>query len=277
MRISEAPVVETPTSPHELRRETAVAIEAARNALAFAAEHQRDAALTVKGDRDVVTTADVEVEDAVRAMVAEALGHRVVGEERGGDAGARGSPYWLVDPICGTRNFASGIPLYCTNLALVENGVVASAVVGDASTGSVCVAERGRGAWVAEGDRLRRLTTSDDSATVVIEDSRAAGPRREQAAQLVGSAVRADRWDLRALSTTLALAYVAAGRVAAYVLCWTSAVHAAAGSLVAAEAGATVSDLDGRPWTIASDSIVAAATEGLHRELLDLAAGAPSA
>ena len=37
-----------------------------------------------------------------------------------------GSPYWLVDPICGTRNFASGIPLYCVNLALVEDHHVAA-------------------------------------------------------------------------------------------------------------------------------------------------------
>jgi fructose-1,6-bisphosphatase/inositol monophosphatase family enzyme len=267
-------MAEAPTSSHELRHATAVAIDAARNALAFTAEHQRDAALSSKGDRDVVTTADVAVEDAVRAMVAEALGHGVVGEERGGDAGAGPAPYWLVDPICGTRNFASGIPLYCTNLALVEDGVVTSAVVGDASTGGVFAAERGRGAWVVDGDRLQRLTPSADSATVVIEDSHAAGTRREHAAEFVASAVRADRWDLRALSTTLALPYVAAGRVAAYVLWWTSAVHAAAGTLVAAEAGAFVSDLNGRPWTIASDSIVAAATQTLHRELLDLAAAA---
>ncbi|TML36415.1 MAG: hypothetical protein E6G25_10870 [Actinobacteria bacterium] len=39
------------------------------------------------------------------------------------------SSYWLVDPICGTRNFASGIPLYCVNVAPVENGEVMVAVV----------------------------------------------------------------------------------------------------------------------------------------------------
>jgi myo-inositol-1(or 4)-monophosphatase len=73
------------------------------------------------------------------------------------------------------------------------------------------------------------------------------------------------------LSTTLALAYVAGGRVAAYVLFWTSALHVAPGSLLVAEAGAVVSDLDGRPWTIQSDSIVASATPALHYDLLALA------
>jgi len=81
--------------------------------------------------------------------------------------------------------------------------------------------------------------------------------------------MRVCRWDIRALSTTLALAYVAAGRVAAYVLFWTSALHVAAGSLLAAEAGAVVSDVDGRPWTTRSDSI-AAATSALHSDLLAL-------
>jgi myo-inositol-1(or 4)-monophosphatase len=72
------------------------------------------------------------------------------------------------------------------------------------------------------------------------------------------------------LSTTLALAYVAAGRVAAYVLFWASEIHVAAGSLVAAEAGAVVSDIDGRPWTTRSDSIAAAANPALHADLLAL-------
>jgi myo-inositol-1(or 4)-monophosphatase len=80
--------------------------------------------ITEKDGRDLVTVTDVAVEDAVRGIVADALGFSVIGEERGGEASADSSPYWLVDPICGTRNFASGIPLYCVNLALVEGDEV---------------------------------------------------------------------------------------------------------------------------------------------------------
>ncbi len=125
------------------------------------------------------------------------------------------------------------------------------AVVGDPSTDEVLVAQAGHGAWAltADGD-IRRLRASPDTETVVIEDSHAEGARRDQAARFVAAAVRADRWDLRSLSTTLSLAYVAAGRVSGYALFWTSAVHAAAGSLLATEAGAIVTDLAGRPWTI---------------------------
>ena len=70
------------------------------------------------------------------------------------------------------------------------------------------------------------------------------------------------------------LPYLAAGRISAYVVFCVSAIHAGAGSLLVTEAGGTLSDIDGRPWTIHSDSLVASATPDLHGKLLDLARAA---
>jgi fructose-1,6-bisphosphatase/inositol monophosphatase family enzyme len=61
----------------------------------------------------------------------------------------------LVDPICGTRNFASGIPLYCINVALVEDGLVTLAVVGDPAGDEVCVAELGMQSAPSAGTSAR--------------------------------------------------------------------------------------------------------------------------
>ena len=262
----------------DFRGETLVAVDAVGRALDLARRRGGADAITSKGGRDLVTATDVAVEDAIRDMVGGAVGFPVVGEERGGEASTDGSPYWLVDPICGTRNFASGHPLYCVNLALVEGDQIALAVVGDPSTGEIHVAERGGGAWALKDGSRRRLAASGASRTVIIEVGRATGARREHAARFAARAILADRWDLRALGTTLSLSYVAAGRVAAYVLFSISAVHAGAGSLLVAEAGGVLSDVDGRPWTVRSDSIIASADPSLHRELLDLAraAAAPS-
>src|SRR5713101_7842442 len=130
-------------STDEFRPETLVAIDAVKRALTIARRGVGAEDITAKGGRDLVTVTDVAVEDAVRGIVADALSFSVIGEERGGEASADGSPYWLVDPICGTRNFASGIPLYCVNLALVEAHEITVAVVGDPSTGGIDVAERG--------------------------------------------------------------------------------------------------------------------------------------
>ncbi|MGH7364904.1 MAG: inositol monophosphatase family protein [Candidatus Rokuibacteriota bacterium] len=263
-------------SGRPFRPETVVAIEAVKRALTIARRGAGAEEVTAKGGRDLVTVADVAVEDAVRSILADALSFSVIGEERGGEASADGSPYWLVDPICGTRNFASGIPLYCVNVALVERDEITVAVVGDPATGGIDVAERGRGAWRLEDSARRRLITRDDSRTVVIEDGKSKGNRRERAARFTAAAIRADRWDVRSLGTTLASPYVAAGRIAAYVVFLVSALHAGAGSLLITEAGGVVSDIDGRPWTIASDSLVGSANTRLHEDLLDLARASAS-
>src|SRR5258705_8472915 len=115
--------------------ETLVAMDAVGRALDLARCRVGADAITSKGGHDLVTATDVvAVEDAIRAMVSNAVGFPVVGEERGGEAPPDGSPYWLLDPICGTRNFASGNPLYCVDLALVEGGQITPPLVGDSST-----------------------------------------------------------------------------------------------------------------------------------------------
>ena len=261
-------------SADEFRPVTRVAIDAVERALELARRRVGAADIIGKGGRDLVTATDVAVEDAVRAIVRDAVGSLVVGEERGGEAPVDGSPYWLVDPICGTRNFVSGMPLYCVNLALVEGDQVTVAVVGDPSTDEIHVAERGRGAWALKDGARRKLTTSEESRTIVMEDGKSTGARRERAAQFSAGAIRADRWHFRSLGTTLALSYLAAGRISAYVLFWASAIHTGSGTLLVTEAGGTLSDIDGRPWTIHSDSVVVSANPHLHRELLDLARSA---
>lgn len=66
----------------------------------------------------------------------------------------------------------------------------------------------------------------------------------------------------------MASPYLAAGRIAAYIVFRVSALHAGAGSLLVTEAGGTVSDIDGRPWTIRSDSFAGSANRHLHEDLL---------
>ena len=252
------------------RPETRVAIDAVERGLELARSRAGAGDITSKGDRDLVTATDIAVEDMVRDIVS-ALSFPVVGEERGGDMPVDGSPFWFLDPICGTRNFASGIPLYCVNLALVEGDEVTVSVVGDASTDEIHIAERGRGARASAHGEHRPLVASEESRTIAIEPGHSSGGRREHAARFTGEAIREDHWDVRNLSSTLSLPYVAAGRVAAYVLFAAPTLHCAAGTLLVTEAGATLSDIDGQPWTLRSDSLVASATPDLHRELLNRA------
>ena len=73
-----------------------------------------------KPDLSPVTQADLEVETALREMIdARFPADAVIGEEHGAGAGDR---VWIIDPIDGTKNFADGVPIWATLLALQVDG-----------------------------------------------------------------------------------------------------------------------------------------------------------
>ena len=66
---------------------------------------------------DIVTEADREVEDLIRArLAAERPVDGFLGEESDAERGTSGTT-WVVDPIDGTVNYAYGIPSYAVSIA----------------------------------------------------------------------------------------------------------------------------------------------------------------
>jgi myo-inositol-1(or 4)-monophosphatase len=261
-----------------MQDETRAALAAVDAALTLMRRRAGADTITSKGGRDLVTATDVAVEDGVRASLRAAYHEwTVVGEERGGEDEVRERPYrpyWLVDPICGTRNFASNLPLYCVNIALVVDGEVVVAAVGDGGTGERFIAERGQGAYKI----IRNGPIPIEANAESLIFSLSGGPSKPgmdpaRGAAFISAAIEADRWDVRMLSSTVSFPYLATGRIAAYLLLDVSSpVHIAAGTLLAEEAGAVVTDRNGEPWAVDKASVLAAATPEMHAEILALIA-----
>lgn len=247
-------------------------MEAARRAVALVVSRSGAADVSSKGGRDLVTATDVASEDVIREVLGGVSGASpVIGEERGGVLPKDGGAYWLVDPICGTRNFASGIPIHCVNIAMVESAEVVLSAVADGATGALYWAERGGGAFRLEGETSVPVSAGLDSVTVSL-DLGPAGKR--PVARLVGELARVmiqtDSWYVRVLGSTLGFQMVADGRLSGYVLPDSSSpVHTAAGCLLAQEAGAHVTDFNGTAWTLETRAFVAA-SQPLHAELLEM-------
>lgn len=252
-----------------MRRETEIAIRAAGISQQIADSRAGADRITSKSGIDLVTDTDLACEDAIRKeLLREFPNWPVVGEERAGTP-HEGKPYWLVDPICGTRSFASNIPLYCTNIALVEHGEVTAAAVAFGTTGEILWAEKGRGAQLRKEGTDRRIAAADSSNIVWIDGN------TEEAANTVRQAMLHDRWYVWKFSSTLSYAYVACGRIAAAIQFSSTlevqpigSVHSSAGCFIAREAGAIVTDLqDGSLWQLGTRSFLIAATAKLHHEL----------
>jgi myo-inositol-1(or 4)-monophosphatase len=255
-------------------RELTAAIAAVSAGLQVARERIGSVRVQVKTGVDVVTEADVAAEDAIRGVLGrDCPDIDIVGEERGGQAAT--ASYWLIDPICGTRNYASELPLYCANLALVTDGVVQVAVVGDGVNGQVYAAERGHPAFVAS-DPGRPLLRARDVPIIALDLG--GKPPYADSLEAVGTLyarlVSDGRHHIRMLGTTLPLAKVATGAFGAALMAPSSQpvdpLHCAAGCALAEAAGAIVSDEHGDPWTLESAGFVAAATPELHARLVAL-------
>jgi histidinol-phosphatase len=101
-----------------------------------------------KPDLTPVTEADREVEALLRGRTRK--GESFLGEEAGETtATGRGKAgRWIVDPIDGTRNFARGIPVFATLIALERKGKLVLGVVSAPALHRRWWAERGGGAWL---------------------------------------------------------------------------------------------------------------------------------
>jgi myo-inositol-1(or 4)-monophosphatase len=258
----------------DLRAETRAALAALRAACPLVQQRQGVGEVQEKAPNDIVTGTDVLVQNALQEVLRE---HQpdvaFLGEEGTPTAFQDAQRVWLVDPICGTTNYAAGIPLFATNVALVEDGLIVASAVANGGTGELYVAERSRGAWLVESTGLRSLHVDEGFGLVSVDPDNRGGQGLEDFPTAFAIEVQTRRrWDVRALSSTIALVYVASGRLAGAVYApLGAALHFAAGVLLAGEAGAIVTDHTGAGWTLDSPILVVAATRGLHTELQLLA------
>lgn len=96
-----------------------LAVDAAKLAMKFFSDYD-GLKVESKNPRDFVSLADRSVEDMIREIiVAEYPDDNIIGEEGGGE---ESDNYWCLDPIDGTSNFLSGIPLWGVSIAYIENG-----------------------------------------------------------------------------------------------------------------------------------------------------------
>jgi myo-inositol-1(or 4)-monophosphatase len=239
-----------------------------------------------KGDGDFATDVDVEAERIItELLLALRPGDRVIGEEAGESGGADGGTdgggerRWLVDPLCGTRNFAAGTGPIAVNVALQVGETVTAAAVADPIAGTIDWTD-GTAAWRREvgNDRTtsndRRDTLLTPSAASMLVDVNIDGghgaPEPCTRALLADPRLVAAGFGPRVVSTSLALAWVASGQRAGYVSDghFDENVHFAAAIALCRAAGCVVTDSYGEP--LAHPGLVAAADEATHAALLDL-------
>ena len=226
-----------------------------------------------KGRTDIVTDVDLEAEKAVLDLVrGEFPEHGVLAEESvpiDSDSGYT----WVIDPLDGTRNYANGIPHFCTVVALAEGADVVMGITHDPIRKETFVAESGKGATL-NGETISVTDVQDVNRASICFDMGYVDEKAGLALDMIRS-LWPNVGSLRLMgSSALGIAYAAAGRVDMYFHHALSPWDLASGILLVREAGGIVVDRQGKTANLHTPSILAA-NEPLIGNFLKTTEGLP--
>lgn len=212
--------------------------------------------VTSKGRGNVVTDVDLLVErEVIEFLQDEYPDHGILCEETGGKESF--SEYtWILDPLDGTRNFASGIPFFSVALALAKGEDVLLGMVFDPIRSELFRAEKGKGASL--NDMPISVSKKESlQASVVGFDMGYDDDMARTALRLITS-LWPGMQSIRVMgSAALGVAYAACGRVDIYFHHSLYPWDIAGGLLLVREAGGVATEKDGGPAIIKSRAVIA--------------------
>ncbi|CAM9156278.1 unnamed protein product [Chrysoparadoxa australica] len=230
---------------------------------------------------DIVTATDKANEELIFSALAAAFpDDKLIGEESSAEAGkiepVTKEGTWIIDPIDGTTNFTHSFPMVCVSIGFVRDGETQLGVVYSPScSDDLFQAVRGHGTFL-NGRRVHASQATALEHSLVIQEY--GYPREPEALDTmlaVTSKVLPRTRGMRQVgSGALDLAYVACGRVDAVFSGFAGEGWKpwdyAAGWLLAEEAGACTTQVDGSPFHLLSESVLCSCTQSLADEIMEV-------
>ncbi len=249
------------TSSTEFERPLQVALKAARQGGRILVKRQAETReIRAKGFRDIVTDADLAANRAIRTALEKAFpDHIILSEEDPLPSVSikRAENIWILDPLDGTTNYSRGFPVYAVSLALAQKGQAQVGVIYDPLRDECFSAVRGQGAFLngrpIHVSQVRRF----QDAIFGFELSHEQGLRERGLAWFARLGAQSVTARIGG-SAALSLAYIAAGRMDGYMHLSLNSWDVAAGILIAREAGARVTHLDGSAASLNGGAYLAA-------------------
>ena len=200
--------------------------------------------ISKKSARDLVTDADVAVEEFLKAALAEQCPeYGFWGEESGKSANQ--ASRWIVDPIDGTHSFSKGQYFWGISVALEIDGELRMGAVYAPALDDYYTAELGKGSW--KNGRQIRVSIESELANSMVSTGFACLRSYLQENNLLRFCriAQATTGQRRFGSAALDLCLVADGQVDAFWEQELNLYDVAAGALIAQEAGGSVTDFKG--------------------------------
>lgn len=201
---------------------------------------------SIKDDGSIVTEADLAADNRIRKSLMAAypeiafLSEEMELEEQ--EALLRSSSQlWIIDPLDGTSNFAAGLPLFATSLALIVNGEVQIGISYDVMRDEMFSAVKGQGAYLNDQPLKCKASEFSLERSIAITDFKRLKPKL-LARLLKDKPYRSQR---NIGASVLEWVWMAASRGQIYLHGGMKLWDLAAGSLIVSEADGHSSTIEG--------------------------------
>ncbi|MBN2484023.1 MAG: inositol monophosphatase [Candidatus Omnitrophica bacterium] len=250
-----------------------VAIHAAREAGSVHEKYfQKDFSVTEKTSSfDLVTVADVEAEQTIVSLIKKQYpDHNFLCEEQKYEKTA--SPYtWIIDPLDGTNNFSSGLPIFCVSIALMAHDEIILGTIYDVTRDELFFAEKGKGSFLNDIPIRVNETAELQRSLLITGFYYNRGEEMIETLENIKSFFKKPILGLRRLgAAALDLCYVASGRAAGFWEFELNPWDFAAGKLIIEEAHGKITDKYGQTVDAGKKSYIVASNGKIHSQMIKI-------
>jgi len=219
---------------------------------------------------DIVTEVDEACEEYILSRILRDCPEDcILSEETGSLGNPSGVRTWIIDPLDGTRNYMMDIPFFCCSIGTTLNGVPECGAVYDPIHDEMFFACRGAGATLnGEKISVSDVDTVEDAVISLawVKDK----VDRGRFVEYIDELSRETSYFRRFGSAALVMAYVACGRVHAYLQGGLCPWDVAAATVIIEEAGGVVTDLAGLPVDLDNPDIeIVTGNRFIHHALME--------
>ncbi len=233
------------------------------------ASWQQPRSIDYKGAIDLVTSVDREAERKIVALLqCEFPDHGIIAEEETVIEGKTEGYRWIIDPLDGTTNFAHGYPHVAVSIALERSAEVILGMVYDPLRRECFRAVKGQGATL-NGATIRTSTVGAlDKALLATGFPYDRRENVDYYLEFFKAFLTRCQGIRRNGAAALDLCYVASGRIDGFWELKLKPWDVAAGALIVAEAGGSVSNFSGAPFSIDGNETLAS-NGRIHAEMVN--------
>lgn len=240
----------------------------ARAGGALALSYYGKANPTLKYDFNLITEADLAVQEYIRREVkATYPNHKFLGEEGKSPPQDRElqEPLWVVDPVDGSAAFCAGMPIWGVSISLFDGTRPVLGVFHLPATGELYSAAAGAKAMLNDREISVRDETVDNESLLLTYS------------RFHSDFITHFPGKVRSLGSTVAhIAYVARGAACGAILGNVHVWDVAAGQVILQASGGSIRDLAGKPVDMSNylegekiDRVLVAAAKGQHKEIVN--------